>query len=273
MAKGISLHIGLKYFDEQVYYGNDGFLHSAVYDAEYMDSIFKKTGFKTQLLTFEGGNLPQSNMPVRENIKALITNAADKLCNGDVFCVSYSGHGGRILKNSNTPQDGYYETWCLYDGHLLDIELTKIWSLFKEGVRVLVISDSCQSGGIVDKSNKAFARKYKSKALSDEISTAVFENQRDLYSKAISESKLDTALNCHVKLLSACMEDEVTHDGENNSEFTGALKEIWANGSFTGFYETLHQKLFDRFHPRQNPCLINIGKQIPLFNNQKPFKI
>ena len=40
------------------------------------------------------------------------------------------------------------ETWVLYDRQLVDDELYKIWSKFKPGVRILVLSDSCHNGTV-----------------------------------------------------------------------------------------------------------------------------
>ena len=41
------------------------------------------------------------------------------------------------------------ETWCLYDGQLIDDELYFELSKFAAGVRILVLSDSCHSGTVV----------------------------------------------------------------------------------------------------------------------------
>ena len=38
------------------------------------------------------------------------------------------------------------ETWCLYDGELIDDELAELWAHFAKGVRIVVLSDSCHSG-------------------------------------------------------------------------------------------------------------------------------
>ena len=40
------------------------------------------------------------------------------------------------------------ETWCLYDGQLIDDELYFELSRFAAGVRILVLSDSCHSGTV-----------------------------------------------------------------------------------------------------------------------------
>ena len=43
-------------------------------------------------------------------------------------------------------EDGYDETWVLYDRQLVDDELYTLWSKFAPGVRIVVLSDSCHSG-------------------------------------------------------------------------------------------------------------------------------
>ena len=45
-----------------------------------------------------------------------------------------------------TETDGFDESWVTYSGFLLDDELYAAYAGFKEGVRILVVSDSCHSG-------------------------------------------------------------------------------------------------------------------------------
>ena len=49
---------------------------------------------------------------------------------------------------SGDEADKQDETWCLYDGQLIDDELYFELSRFKAGVRILVLSDSCHSGTV-----------------------------------------------------------------------------------------------------------------------------
>nr|WP_304521779.1 caspase family protein [Bacillus toyonensis] len=63
------------------------------------------------------------------------------------FFVSYSGRGGQNRKR-NDETDGFDETRCLYDGQFTDDELYSLWHLFKEDVRIIVLSDSCHSGTV-----------------------------------------------------------------------------------------------------------------------------
>jgi hypothetical protein len=60
---------------------------------------------------------------------------------GDLFLLTFSGHGGRTRLHS-----GEVGTWQLYDGTLNDEQLTADLSRFRKGVRVLVVSDNCGGG-------------------------------------------------------------------------------------------------------------------------------
>ena len=60
--------------------------------------------------------------------------------------LSDSGHGGQVPDKNDDEPDAQDETWCLYDGELLDDETYSLLSELSEGVRILVFSDSCHSG-------------------------------------------------------------------------------------------------------------------------------
>ena len=50
---------------------------------------------------------------------------------------------------SGEEEDKKDETWCLYDGELIDDEVFIELAQFAEGVRIIVLSDSCHSGSVV----------------------------------------------------------------------------------------------------------------------------
>jgi uncharacterized caspase-like protein len=77
-----------------------------------------------------------------------IRKAAKQLKSGDLFLLSYSGHGGQVDDVSGEEDDKLDETWCLYDGQLIDDELYLELSRFGKGVRIVVLSDSCHSGTV-----------------------------------------------------------------------------------------------------------------------------
>lgn len=74
--------------------------------------------------------------------------AAAALTSGDIFMITYSGHSGQAPDESGDEQDLTDETWCLYDGQLIDDELFIAWSAFRPRIRVVVLADSCHSGSV-----------------------------------------------------------------------------------------------------------------------------
>ena len=139
-AKALSLHIGLNGVSAAAYSGWDGPLAACEFDANDMAAIAKKKGMKpTVLLTKKA---------TRANALAGIRTAAKALKSGDLFFMTYSGHGGQVPDTNGDEADHQDETWCLYDGQLIDDELYVELSKFAAGVRILVLSDSCHSGTI-----------------------------------------------------------------------------------------------------------------------------
>lgn len=139
--KALSLHIGLNAVDPGHYGGWSGPLTACESDADDMATIAQNQGFHTKVA--------KTRMATRDDVKAAITDASKKLRSGDIFFLSYSGHGGSVPNGGEEFLDGMDETWCLYDGQMIDDELAGFWTQFKTGVRILVLSDSCHSGTVV----------------------------------------------------------------------------------------------------------------------------
>ncbi len=137
---GISLHLGLNRVDPLQYGGWDGALKAAEFDAKDMYDLAQAQGFESQLLLTEDAT--------SEAVSNAIGAAASKLTSGDIFFITYSGHGGQIADTDGDEPDLLDETWVLYDRELLDDELRMLWSLFASGTRILMLSDSCHSGTV-----------------------------------------------------------------------------------------------------------------------------
>jgi hypothetical protein len=75
----------------------------------------------------------------RAAVRAKIVEMAAISEPGDLFLLTFSGHGGRT-----TLPSGEVGTWQLYDGTLNEEQLTEDLSLIRQGVRVLVVSDNCE---------------------------------------------------------------------------------------------------------------------------------
>ena len=141
MAKGLALSIGLNSVDPRHYGGWAGELNACEADAAEMSALAKSQGFRpTVLLT---------RRATRARVQAELGKAARQLAAGDIFMLSYSGHGGQLPDLNRDEPDAQDETWCLFDGELVDDELHALLGKFAAGVRVLVFSDSCHSGTAV----------------------------------------------------------------------------------------------------------------------------
>ena len=140
VVQAAALHIGLNRVDPNHYAGWAGDLQACEADAHAMARIAGTRGMASTLLLTRDAT--------RARVLAAIRKAATRLRTGDLFLLTYSGHGGQVPDLSGDEGDNYDETWCLYDGQLIDDELYFELSRFAAGVRILVLSDSCHSGSV-----------------------------------------------------------------------------------------------------------------------------
>lgn len=142
MNKGFALVIGVSEVDTAHYDGWNGMLQQPENDATIIIEKVNEYGFTNNTLLL-------TQKATRQNVINLIQKMADKACPGDLVFIYYSGHGGQIpARECDMEEDNLNETWCLYDGQLIDKELYHLWAKFKEGIRIFVVSDSCHSGTI-----------------------------------------------------------------------------------------------------------------------------
>jgi hypothetical protein len=88
MARGVSLHIGVNRVNPKHYAGWSGPLTACEADAEDMQLIATAKGYESQILLTDNAT--------RDAVIAGIGNAANRLTSGDIFLLTYSGHGGQI---------------------------------------------------------------------------------------------------------------------------------------------------------------------------------
>ena len=270
MKRGISIHIGLNAVDPKCYDGSwAGTLVGAVQDANDMFAIATAQGFQaTKLL---------GNAATREAVTQAIFQASTTLVAGDILWVSFAGHGGVVRDVSGDESDMQDETWCLYDGHLLDDELYLLWRCFAAGVRSLVVSDSCHSGTVTRGSMG------KPRAMPREVAFATWKKQRDFYlnlAKNTPASDDDTdgsSIAASVRLLAASGEGEFAYDGVYagvaNGYFTYALKNVWNNGRFKGDYISFFNQVYALMVRYQPPEHSLIGAADSNYDVQRPFQI
>ena len=287
--KALSLHIGLNAVSAAAYEGWDGLLAACEFDAKDMAAVAKSRGMKpTVLLTKKG---------TRANVLAGMRSAAKALATGDLFFLTYSGHGGQVPDVSGDEADKQDETWCLYDGQLIDDELYFELSKFKAGVRILVLSDSCHSGTVTRAPPAPPPPGQRVKLMPAAVAMRVYREHQAFYdklqldvAKAAGEKVVDpdTALanvaasgrlsaivkkfNPAVVLVSGCQDNQTSMDGEHNGAFTEQVLKAWANGAFKGNYGSFHARVKAAMPATQTPNLFTLGKA-GSFLAQGPFTV
>jgi hypothetical protein len=233
-------------------------------------------------------------------VLAAVRAAAKALKAGDLFFVSYSGHGGQVPDVTGEEPDGKDETWCLYDGELIDDEVYLELSRFAEGVRILVLSDSCHSGSVTrDRLPDVGARAVgRSKMMPPAVAMRTYRDHQPFYDKlqrdvaAVSGTRAgadpDAALaalafrprltaiaaecKASVILISGCQDNQTSMDGDHNGAFTEQLLRVWAHGAYKGNYAKFHAAIKAGMDATQTPNFFTLGP-VTGFVKQSPFTV
>ena len=289
-SKAMSLHIGLNAVDPKAYAGWSGPLAACEFDANDMAAIAKSQGIKSSLLLTKKGT--------RSAALAGMRAAAKALKSGDLFFMTYSGHGGQVPDTSGDEPDKQDETWCLYDGQLIDDELYLELSRFAAGVRILVLSDSCHSGSVTrDMPPPPPPPGMRAKLMPSAVAMRAYADNKAFYDKlqadvakatggfavdpdaALAQVAISSRRTSIVKkfkpgviLISGCQDNQVSLDCDHNGAFTEALLHVWNHGTFSGSYASLHAKIRARMPATQSPNLFTLGST-GVFLTQPPFKV
>lgn len=278
MAKGLALAIGLNSVDPKHYGGWSGDLNACEADAQNMAEIAKSMKFSTTMLLTKSAS--------RNKVISKISGAAKALKTGDIFMLSYSGHGGQLPDINNDEPDAEDETWCLYDGELVDDELYDLFSKFKPGVRILVFSDSCHSGTVVKLAyyggalNTGAGMSVPSgtgyRFMPSDVALRTYRDNKEFYDKILRNPKIREApekVKASVLLISGCQDNQLSSDGDFNGLFTSQLLKVWKNSAFKGTYRNFHKDIVKRMPPDQTPNYFRAGKTNTAFEAQKPFTV
>jgi hypothetical protein len=297
--KAISLHLGLNLVDPDHYEGWDGPLSACELDAHDMASIAKSRRMAPTILLTAAAT--------RARVLGAIRSAARKLAKGDLFFLTFSGHGGQVADVSGDEDDmgelgdKRDETWCLFDGQLIDDELYLELSRFAPGVRILVLSDSCHSGTVVRAAPPVTdpARLgARSRLMPPAVAQRTYEAHREFYDglqkdvekragkaaaadpdAALAEVAVSARLSAIVKkfkpaliLISGCQDNQTSLDGDRNGAFTEQLLQVWNDGAFKGSHALFHAAIKARLPATQTPNFFVLGPA-GRFVRQAPFKV
>ncbi|MEZ4866968.1 MAG: caspase family protein [Caldilineaceae bacterium] len=270
MPKGISIHIGLnsvspKHYRDEFGRPWNGALAACEADAKDMQALAQARGFTTNILLTEKAKA--------RNVLNVLSRTVSQLQSGDTLFVTYSGHGGQVPDENNEEDDFNDETWVLYDRQLLDDELYAVWSQFKPGVRIIVLSDSCHSGTATREllmrdghlqpaTPDTTGIRYR--ILPIGVRGATYLAHKRLYKgKQKATPQGDHAVvQADVLLISGCQDDQLSQDGDRNGLFTGTLLQVWNQGSFVGDYRKLHGDIIQHMPPEQQPNLFTFGPTV-----------
>ncbi len=270
MARGRSLHIGLNRIDPS-HYGTDGALAGCHNDAHDMEAIAGGLGYDPRAVLLD-------EQATVKATKAAINLASADLAPGDVFLMTYAGHGGQVPDTNGDEVadtlggragDGKDETWCLFDRQLIDDELYTMLGGFREGVRVIVISDSCHSGTVtrdLDLGGRFLGRDTLDRVYKKHAQE--YDDVQDAY-----PARDRVMIGASVILISGCMDNQTSGDGEANGLFTEHLKAEWKDGTFRGSLKRLRTTIVRTMPANQTPNYYVIGQPDRAFEKAQAFAI
>jgi len=289
--KALSLHIGLNAVAASAYGGWSGPLAACEFDANDMAAIAKTKGMRSSVLL--------TKKATRASVLAALRAAARALRKGDLFFLTYSGHGGQVPDVNGDEPDKRDETWCLYDGQLIDDELYLELGRFGAGVRILVLSDSCHSGSVARgiPPQLETVPHLRPKLMPESVAMRTYRDHKDFYDRlqrAAAEAAgrpivdPDTALaqvaasgrlsaiaakfDAALLLISGCQDNQTSMDGDHNGAFTEQVLNVWNQGRFSGSYASFHARVKARLPPTQSPNLFTLGSA-GAFLAQTPFTV
>jgi metacaspase-1 len=293
-SSAMSLHIGLNLVSAAAYAGWTGPLAACEFDAQDMAAIARGKKMKASVLL--------TKQATRAAVLKALRAAAKALKKGDLFFLTYSGHGGQVPDANRDESDGQDETWCLYDGQLIDDELYLELSRFAAGVRVLVFSDSCHSGTMTRAGppTPGVAAAPRPRLMPPTVGLRVYAQHQAFYDKlqadvakaaggkpvdpdaalaqvaltgsAATATALVGSFKPAVLLISGCQDNQTSMDGDHNGAFTEQLLRVWNQGRFTGDYAQLHARIRANLPPSQSPNLFTLGPAAS-FLKQQPFTV
>lgn len=168
-----------------------------------------------------------------QNVIAKARLACEKLKDGGLLILYFSGHGGQVP--SVEEPDGFDETMCLWDGNLIDDVVWRLLVQVPDNVRVWMITDSCNSG--------------------------------TNYRKPHSYAKALFGREPNMLHWSGCADGLSSFGGKSGGVFTTALVDSWADGQSYDAWFKAAKKAMPTW--KQMPTVEETGKS---FKHMEAFK-
>lgn len=247
-SNGWFLCIGVSDVNDSSYAGlNLPNLKVCEQDARAMAAFARAQGLTNIRKTIAGDDTPLTGSKAKKKavVSALLA-LSQQASEGDLVFISYSGHGSQVHNTNNDERTD--ETWCLYDGPLIDDELALYWVQFKKDVRIILVSDSCYGGG----ANKAvLAQEHPgvmSKALDTEAQTRLDQTYADEWNTLPGGTTTMRSFRGSMLLMAACSENEESYviNGDSHSLFTKHFLAVVREGGHEDNYNAFMNNIIPR---------------------------
>ena len=266
MAQGLSLHIGVNQLDTGHYGLNVPPLNACHNDAHEMEKF-------AHFLKYDVHGVLLDDQATRTAVQDAINAIAGQLDADDAFLLTFSGHGSQVPEKTGLGQadedDGLEETWCLFDGMLLDDELRLLFSKFAPGARIYVVSDSCHAGTAAHEWIHAFwgyirnfveSEGFRFRHLREALQEDIYKKNRNFY-RALQENLAGepySGIKASVCLLAACQDNQRAIEDPFQGRFTSAFLYAYEN-HFSGNMRHLHKEISKHLRAIQSPNLLAFG--------------
>lgn len=192
----------------------------------------------------------KNQQATRVRFSADLEKATKQLVKGDSLLIFFSGHGTQIPITDNSisiEHDMKDEAICFFDGNYLDNELFDALCELQKGISVLIIIDSCHSGGMLRNGDEERKQRYL--------------KQKDEFAR--NKAKLAeeyTKMQASVAYILSSSENEYSRSGSKLSWFgKQLLKELEKSSQTT--YANLFERLHGRKFENQTIQCIQLGKR------------
>ncbi|CAN4120930.1 unnamed protein product [Withania somnifera] len=146
------------------YPGTKAELRGCINDVKRMyNCLLNRYGFAEEDITVLIDTDDSYTQPSGRNIRKALSDLVKSAESGDVLFVHYSGHGTRLPAETGEEDDtGYDECIVPCDMNLItDDDFRELVDKVPEGCRITIVSDSCHSGGLIDKAKEQIGESHK----------------------------------------------------------------------------------------------------------------
>ena len=182
---------------------------------------------------------------------------------GGTLLITFNGHGGQM-----PPQAPNAQTWCAWDRQIQDKELLAILAKINPNVRVIIVSDSCYSGGMLAEGLPLawISAEFRAPllAIPKEVQERLWKRDQHMYmrifNKAQQELERHPLTGSLVLIAAAGPNDRAYHSGANGlSVFTGAVsKTLTRDHTLQQFFDAAFAET-QKDQPLQTPVLRIVG--------------